>query len=265
MWPEITHVLRDTLHDHRRALGWWALGLTLYTLSVLAVYPAFKDDPSLNEVMRSLPDALKVLFGEDYTSPAGYVGGKLLSMMPVLLSLYAGLTGAGLIAGAERRGHLEFPLSTPLSRTGLLAGRTLALLVLLLALGFTLFAVTWVGGALFHAPLNAAHLLTTVTLHTLGAWVFGALALAAGAATGQPGLASGLGVGLGIFSMVLYGLGAQVPALSAVEGLNPWKYALALNALKEQVSLVPAVVSLLVGVLLVAAALPVFLARDVGR
>lgn len=185
MWPEITHVLRDTLHDHRRALGWWALGLSLYTLSVLAVYPAFKHDPSLNEVMRSLPDALKVLFGEDYTSPAGYVGGKLLSLMPVLLSLYAGLTGAGLIAGAERRGHLEFPLATPLSRTGLLAGRTLALLVLLLALGGTLFVATWVGGALFQAPLNAAHLLTTVALHTLGAWVFGALALAAGARLGS--------------------------------------------------------------------------------
>lgn len=262
MWLEL---FKQTLHDQRKNWFWWALSLALYVLSLLAFYPSIKGDPSAAEIMNKLPESMKILFGTDLTSPAGYVGGKILSMMPALLSVYAALTGAGLIAGAEARGHLEFPLSHPISRRELLWGRTLALLVLTLGLGAVLFAATWVGGQLFQAPLAFGHVLQTVAFHTLGAWLFGALALAVGAATARSGLAASLGAGLGLLLMMLYSLTGQVKVLADLAWLNPWKYALGGAPLTHAAPLTPLLVCLLLGLALCALATPRFAGRDIGR
>lgn len=262
MWPE---VLRQTLRDARRGWLWWALGLLLYVGLILAFYPSIKSDPSVNEILRKLPASLRVLFGEDLTTPAGYVGGRLFSLMPILLSVFAGLTGSALIAGEEARGHLEFPLAQPISRSSLLVGRTLALLILLLSLGAVLFLGIWALGQVFQAPLPAARVLETAALHTLGAWVFGALALAVGAATGRAGVASAMGAGLGIALVVLHTLSGQVAALRDLEWLNPWQYALGRSPLLHPVSVTPLLVCLLVGAALALVAAPFFRNRDVGR
>ena len=184
MWSE---VLRQTLRDARRGWLWWAGSLLVYVLLVLAFYPTVKNDPAISDVVKRLPESLRTLFGSDFSTPAGYVSGRLFSLMPFLLSVFAGLTGSALVAGEEARGHLEFPLTHPVSRPSLLLGRMLALLLLLTGLGLVLFAGTWALGQVFQAPLPAARLLETSALHTAGAWVFGTLALAMGAATG-PGI-----------------------------------------------------------------------------
>ncbi|PNY82452.1 ABC transporter permease subunit [Deinococcus koreensis] len=261
-WPEL---YRQTLADSRRSLLGWAGGLAAYVLLLMAFYPSIRNDPSVNEIMKSLPGALRTLIGDDLTTPAGYVGGRLLSLMPVLLCVFAGLSGAALIAGEEERGRLELPLAQPVSRRALLLARTLALLTLLLALGAVLFLSIWGFGGLFQAPLPAGRLLVTTGLHVLGAWVFGALALALGAATGRPGLAAAVGAGLGIGLVALHTLSAQVRVLADLAWLNPWSAALGGSPLVQPVSLWPLLVCLLVGAGLVGLALPSFSRRDVGR
>ncbi|GHF31558.1 ABC-2 type transport system permease protein [Deinococcus metalli] len=255
---------QHALADHRRAWLGWSAGLLAYTLLVLAFYPTVKNDPSVNEIVQNLPDALKALFGTDFTSPAGYMGGRLYSLMPALLSVYAGLTGAALIAGDEGRGWLEGPLAQPVSRGALLLGRTLALLTLLLALGGVLFVASWGLGQVFQAPLPASRVLETSALFTLGAWVFGALALAVGAATGRPGLAAGVGAGLGVGLMVLHTLSAQVPALRDAAWLNPWTVPLRDAPLTHAVSPAPLIACAVVGLVLVGLARPLFTRRDIG-
>lgn len=262
MWPE---VLRQTLRDARRGWLWWAGSLLGYVALVLAFYPTVKNDPALSSVMQKLPESLRALFGSDLSSPAGYVGGRLFSLMPFLLTVFAGLTGSALIAGEEARGHLEFPLAHPVSRSSLLLGRMLALLAMLAGLGLVLFAGAWALGQVFQAPLPAARLLETAALHTLGAWVFGALALAVGAATGRAGVASAVGVGLGVALVVLHTLSGQVASLRDLDWLNPWKYALGDSPLTQPVPATPLIVCLLVGLTCVAAAVPWFGQRDVGR
>ena len=73
------------------------MGLGLYVLLILAFYPTVKDDSGVSEILQRLPDSLRTLFGEDLSSPAGYVRGRLFSLMPLLLSVFAGLTGAALM------------------------------------------------------------------------------------------------------------------------------------------------------------------------
>lgn len=260
----VPEVWRQALSDARRTLLAWGGGLLAYVLLVLAFYPSIKNDPAINEVLRNLPAALRGLVGDDLTTPAGYVGGRLYSLLPVFLSVFAGLLGSAMIAGAEARGLLELPLSQPVSRRALLWGRLLALLTALLALGALLFAATWGLGALFQAPLPAERVLMATALHVLGAWVFGALALAAGAATGRAGLASALGAGLGSALLIVHTLSDQVPALRDLAGLNPWTYALANRPLVNAVGAGPLLAFISIGLLLGLLAQPFFERRDVG-
>ncbi|MBZ9714540.1 ABC transporter permease subunit [Deinococcus multiflagellatus] len=262
MWPE---VYRQALRDARR--GWlvWSASLLAYTLLVLAFYPSIRNDPAVNELMRNLPEALRQLVGQDLTSPAGYVGGRLLSLMPALLSVYAALTGAALLAGAEERGWLELPLAQPVTRRDLLLGTGAALLTLVLGLGAVLFVAVWGLGAVFQAALPAGLVLQTAALHTLGAWVFGALALAVGAATGRAGPAAAAGAGLGVALLVAHTLSSQVPALRDLGHLNPWTLPLGGQTLREAVSLRALPAEVAVGAALLLLAWPLLERRDLGR
>ncbi|MFK7603406.1 ABC transporter permease subunit [Deinococcus sp. SM5_A1] len=260
MWLE---TWSQTMKDSRRSLLWWAVGIALYTVMLLAFFPLLKGNSAINDLMRGLPESLRALAGDNLGTPAGYVGGKLLSMMPILLTVFAALQGSALIAGQEERGWLEFPLAQPLPRATLLLGRAAALLTMLLVLGLVLFLGIWLAGQVFQAPLPAARLLGAVALHTLGAWLFGALALAIGAATGRGGLAVGIGAGLGIGLVVLQSVASQVQLLSDLAWLNPWKYALSDLPLEHAVSPTPLLICLLLGGVLVWIAVPMFGKRDV--
>ncbi|WP_075832613.1 ABC transporter permease subunit [Deinococcus marmoris] len=251
------------MQDSRRSLLWWAVGIALYTVMLLAFFPLLKGNTALGDLMQSLPESLRALAGDNLGTPAGYVGGKLLSMMPILLTVFAALQGSALIAGQEERGWLEFPLAQPLPRATLLLGRAAALLTMLLVLGLVLFLSIWLAGQVFQAPLPAGRLLGAVALHTLGAWLFGALALAIGAATGRGGLAVGVGAGLGIGLVVLQSVASQVQLLSDLAWLNPWKYALSDLPLEHAVSPTPLLICLLLGGALVWIAAPMFGKRDV--
>lgn len=260
MWLE---AWAQTMRDSRSSLLWWAVGIALYTVMLLAFFPLLKGNTALSDLMQSLPESLRALAGDNLGTPAGYVGGKLLSMMPILLTVFAALQGSALIAGQEERGWLEFPLAQPLPRATLLLGRAAALLTMLLVLGAVLFLSIWLAGQVFQAPLPAGRLLGAVALHTLGAWLFGALALAIGAATGRGGLAVSIGAGLGIGLVVLQSVASQVQLLSDLAWLNPWKYALSDLPLEHAVSPTPLLICLLLGGALVWIATPMFSNRDV--
>lgn len=108
MWLE---AWAQTMRDSRSSLLWWAVGIALYTVMLLAFFPLLKGNTALSDLMQSLPESLRALAGDNLGTPAGYVGGKLLSMMPILLTVFAALQGSALIAGQEERGWLEFPLA----------------------------------------------------------------------------------------------------------------------------------------------------------
>ena len=52
MWLE---AWTQTLKDSRRSLLWWAVGLALYTVMLLAFFPKLKGNAALGDLMNSLP------------------------------------------------------------------------------------------------------------------------------------------------------------------------------------------------------------------
>jgi ABC-2 type transport system permease protein len=117
-------------------LGW---GLSL---AILGGYMAkFYDtlaaqQESLAQLLASYPKELLAMFGNmsEMFTPAGYLNVEFFSYMPLIIGIYAILTGSGLLAGDEESGTLDLVLSYPLSRTALYWGRLLAFVAAMLSI-----------------------------------------------------------------------------------------------------------------------------------
>jgi ABC-2 type transport system permease protein len=76
----LTSVFGKTLHDRRRSLIAWSLGLALLTVSYLAFWPSVQEQPGFDEIIEQYPEALRAMFNiDDLTSPEGFLNTELFS------------------------------------------------------------------------------------------------------------------------------------------------------------------------------------------
>jgi ABC-2 type transport system permease protein len=230
-------VLRDvflkSLRDLRRSFAWWTVGLAGYVALIASVYPTVRDNPDLEKLVESYPEALKafVAFGGqfDFTSAAGYLGSELFSfMMPALFLVAAVGHGAGTLAGEEERGTIDLLLSSPLSRTRVALEKLAAMCVELAALGAVLWLALWVGARAFSMEVSVAHLASATALLVVLALAYGAIAFMVAAATGRKTLAIGLTVALAVGAYLVNSLASLVEVLEPFQKATPfYHYAVA--------------------------------------
>jgi len=230
-------VLRDvflkSLRDLRRSFAWWTVGLAGYVALIASVYPTVRDNPDLEKLVESYPEALKafVAFGGqfDFTSAAGYLGSELFSfMMPALFLVAAVGHGAGTLAGEEERGTIDLLLSSPLSRTRVALEKLAAMCVELAALGVVLWLALWVGARAFSMEVSVAHLASATALLVVLALAYGAIAFMVAAATGRKTLAIGLTVALAVGAYLVNSLASLVEVLEPFQTATPfYHYAVA--------------------------------------
>jgi ABC-2 type transport system permease protein len=84
-------------------------------------------------------------------SPDTFLSLRYFSFMPIILGIYAVLSGSGLLAADEESGTLDLVLAHPVSRTGLFFGRFLGLM----AATLVILAIAWAGVIL---PMNGTAL-----------------------------------------------------------------------------------------------------------
>jgi ABC-2 type transport system permease protein len=231
-------VLAKSLRDLRRGFAWWVVGLVGYVALIASVYPSIRDNPELDKLVESYPEALRafIAFGGqlDFTSPAGYLGSELFSfMIPALFLVAAVGNGAGSIAGEEDRGTLDLLLSSPLSRTRIALEKLAALCLELLALGIVLWLALWVGARLFSMDISAGNLGGATAVLVVLAAAYGAIAFMLGGATGRKGLAVGVTVALAVAAYLVNSLAALVGALEPVQKLSPFYHYAAGDPLHE--------------------------------
>ena len=162
-------VFAKSLRDLRRSFVGWSLGLAGYVALIVAVYPTIRDNPDLNKLVESYPEALKafIAFGgqADFTSAAGYLGSELFAFMIPALFLVASVgNGAGAIAGEEERGTLDLLLSFPRSRTRIALEKLAAMCAEVVGLGVVLWLALWIGARIFGMHVSAAHLGSAVAV-----------------------------------------------------------------------------------------------------
>ncbi|HEV3505407.1 MAG TPA: ABC transporter permease subunit, partial [Actinomycetes bacterium] len=109
------------VRDRRWLTLWWALGFVGLTFFTVALYPSIKGQPSIEELLANMPQALRSAIGYDaavpLSSPAAYLQARLFSTLAPLLAVVFGIgAGARAIGGSEEAGTLELLLANPVTR-----------------------------------------------------------------------------------------------------------------------------------------------------
>lgn len=97
----------------------------------------------MEELLKQYPPEVFAFFGgmTDMFSRGGYLNVYFFYLMPLVLGIYAVLSGSGLLVADEEGGVLDLVVAHPISRTTLFFSRLAAFIVSLILI----IAITWTG------------------------------------------------------------------------------------------------------------------------
>lgn len=223
-WHSLRAVVRQGLHDNRRAPLTWGGSIGLMSALMTAIWPSIED--SAGELMRSYPDKLKAAFGiEALDTVEKYVDAEMLSLIvPLALAFFAVLCATRATVGAEDRGYLDTLLSAPLSRRVLVAGSMIVTgLVLAGQLGIAT-ALTWLGGTLFGTGISLTAMLRGYANVWPLAMAFAGLAVLAAGLWRRPPVVTAVATGTLLLMYVVDLVGKLSPSVSDIRTFTAFRY-----------------------------------------
>ncbi len=211
-----------------------------------------------------MPEFYSTLVG--ISGDAG-VTGLMMSMMfnflgPFVIAGIAISMGAAAIAGEERDGTMNLLTTAPRSRSRLLGSKSAAILTVAVAVNVLAWAGYMATVLVFGETATGVNV-WAATLHVLVvSLLYGALALAIGAATGQQQLASGIATAYLVVSFLASGLLPLVEGWGDWAKIFPWHYINAAQPLTNGADWAQLGVLLAITAALVAAGWAMLLVRD---
>ena len=196
---------------------------------------------------------------------AGFLSSRVYSTIGliVVLSFSIGM-GKEALAGEESDGTADLLLATPHTRSRIVVAKSSAIFALLLALLVGVGVFVWMANVAVGLDITFSGLVAATIGMTLFAFVFGALALAAGAWTGNPAVATAVAVAAGVVAFLLNGFGLVIDWLEPVRPLSPFYwYQGDTNPLSRGFGWQQPLL-LAIGVALIVSAVVGFRRRDVG-
>lgn len=213
-----------TLFEQRRAIVWWSLGTVAMVATIVAYYPAVRDDPSLTDFIRSLPEAAQALSGGvniDWSSPDGWLNAQLFAnVIPLIFIIYGVVLGGGAIGREEDRGTAELMLTLPVSRRRVVLEKALAGLGLLAALGAVLVLALLAGTEAFDMDVSAGGIVAASVQTVMLGSTFGAMALAISAGLGPRAHAAAVTGAVAFAGFILYSLAPVIESLHGWQKLS---------------------------------------------
>lgn len=224
MSAELT--LLDLRLRRRSAIG-YSVGMAVYAFVIVALYPSFKGDTSLDQFTQGGGAKVAALFGASgtLTSSSGWMNANLYgNFVPLLVLMMTIGYGAHAVAGQNEDGVLGAVATLPVSRRALVAQKFAAMCVLAAPVAaVTLLCGLAAGG--FQIHLGTGKLIEiTVAVLLLGV-DFGALALLVGALTGSRGLALGIASGVAAAAYLISSLAPVVHWVHPARFVSPFYYA----------------------------------------
>lgn len=268
----LNNVFLKTLRDMRTALMWWMIGMFVFSLYYMAMYPTFENNNAdMQEMMDNMPQGVKALFGMediDMTSVEGFIAMEAYGFFfPLMLLAFAVPYGAGLIGSEEDNTTFDLLLAVPKPRWQIVLEKAAALLlftllvaVVAVALGFTVGAL--LGGVddypLGKVVLGAFNMVPLILF-------FASLALCLTGLRRGRGLALGGVLGIAAATYLIDSIAQVIDDIpSWMQYLSPWYYYGGRTVMQDGMNV--GYVALLLGLsaLLVALGLWGFERRDVG-
>jgi beta-exotoxin I transport system permease protein len=204
MHPDIA---RLDISNRRRALIGYCLGMAVYALVVVAMYPAFKTSTSLDKLIASDSTAA-ALFGVNgpISTTGGWLNGNIYAnFFPLIMLLLTIGYGAACLAGQDEDGTLGLLAVLPVRRTAIVANKAAAMAAQAAALTVTV-AVLVITGRSFQLNVTVASVASVSAAIFLLGLDFGLVTMAVGALTGRRGTAVAAGTALAAASYLVSSL-----------------------------------------------------------
>ena len=254
----------------RRSFWWWLAGMGLIAAATIAVFPSVDSGGDVwTEILEAYPPELLAMFGitdiDSLLTGAGLVSSRVYSGIGLIIVLaFAIGIGKAALAGEEQDGTADLLLTTPPTRDRVVLAKAISMLLLLLGLMAGVALIVWLGNLAVGLGLGPEGLAAANLGMALLAFLFGGLALAVGAYTGRPGLATGVTAGLGVALFLLNGFGAIIDWLEPFRVLSPFYwYQGDTNPLDQSLGWQQPLL-LGAGLVLVGASVFLFRGRDIG-
>jgi ABC-2 type transport system permease protein len=263
----LRNVFLKSLREQRFAALWWALAIIALCVMVIAFYPSFKNSPGMTQFFQDAPEWVKSLMGnvEDFTTPQGYLDGRLFSLMaPILFLIFAISRGSAAIAGEEQSGTLDLLLSNPIPRWRILLEKAASMVVSTLAMGVAFWIGLALGAVMVGMDISYLRLADVTFSCVLLGLVFGAIALAVGCAFGRRAPAIGIAAALGVGAFFLNSLVPLAEGLKGWSKLSPFYYYIEAKPLMNGLNWVHASVLMAAAVFFIALSVFLFERRDIS-
>jgi ABC-2 type transport system permease protein len=208
----LANITRLDLRLRRRSTAGYAIGMALYSLVVVALYPSFKNSTSLDSLSGSTAAALFGVTGR-LTSPGGWLNGNIYgNFFPLIMLLLTIGYGAAALAGQDEDGTLALVVALPVRRRTIVFQKACAMAIQALLLAATVTLCVLIGRE-FQLTVGAGDAVAISVALMLMGLDFGLIAMAIGAATGRRGTALGIASGLAAASYLLSSLASAIPAI----------------------------------------------------
>lgn len=132
------------LARYRGQILGWGIALALLGFFMAQFYSTIAGQgDQFEQLLEAYPKELMAFFGDfaELTTPSGYLNLEYFVLMPLILGVFALLTGSGLLASDEESGRLDLIMAHPITRTALYWGRLAAFIVATVAI----LVLAWLG------------------------------------------------------------------------------------------------------------------------
>jgi ABC-2 type transport system permease protein len=238
-WTFRPRLLGHLVRTGARGLAVWSVSIALLVTLYVSLWPSMADQAaSYARLFDNLPEAYQAIFSAagagDLSTAVGFFNAELfLLTAPLLLVIWATVTGARAVAVPEDQGRLDLWLAHPVSRgrwyTEQAAFGLFGVLVLSAAIAGTLIA----GTLALDLGLTVSGILAATGHLAALAFVFVALAVAVGGATGRPAFTRVTVAGVALAGYLVNALAPMATWLDQLRWLSPFRYGLGDNPLAD--------------------------------
>jgi ABC-2 type transport system permease protein len=258
------NIFLKTLRDYRVAILGWGIGMGLVVVSPMATVAELVKTPEARAELASI--AAQFAWNADAVqvdTPGGYAAFKI-GIFVFLIVLWPILVGSRMLRGEEERGAMDVLLSLPRARARVALEKLAAMWVALLAMGVLIGLIAYAGGRPFGGTFSLADGLFFGLDLALVCAVFGGLALLISQFTQERGPAAGWTGGLLLIFIVFDMVRRLFPNAEWISKLSPIYYFNLSHPLVSIIDVGGAVVLFGLAVILSAAAVWLFVRRDIG-
>lgn len=243
-----TQITRLDIAAKRRSLLAYSVGMAVYTLVVVALYPSFKGSTSLDKFIRDDPTGA-ALFGVTGTisSSGGWLNGNIYAnFFPLVMLLVTVAYGAAALAGQDEDGTLTLIVTLPIRRKDVVVGKAVAMAVQALILAAVVAACV-AAGHWFDLTTSLGNIVACALAVAVLGVDFGLITMAVGGLTGRRGTAIGVGATVAAASYLLSSLAPVVSWIRPVRYLSLFYWSVGDNQITSGVTFVDFAVMLAVG------------------